>query len=89
MVFGFCLLIEAGYQQYRGVTTAPPGLLVSEQLAGIVKSGEIVRQKDPDDFRVVMALRWFFGIVSAFAGIVIASTLENKIVWIRFRLISR
>src|SRR5579859_746901 len=68
MIVGFWLLSKAAYQQYQGITTAPV-LLVEERLAGIVKSGEIVRQKDPEDFRVAMTFHWFFGVVSAFAGI--------------------
>ena len=68
VILGFWLLSKAAYQQYRGITTAPV-LLVEERLAGMVRSGEIVRKTDPDDFRVAMTFHWCFGIVSAFTGI--------------------
>ncbi len=68
VILGICLLSKAAYDQYRGITTAP-AVLAREQVAGIVKTGEITRQTDPDDFRVAMACRWFLGLVSAFAGI--------------------
>jgi len=67
LILGIWLLGKAAYQQYRGITTMP-AVTVREQLTGIVKSGKIERQKDPDDFRLAMTLHWFFGIVSAFAG---------------------
>jgi hypothetical protein len=68
MILGFCLLSKAAYQQYRGVTTES-AILVKERLAGIVKSGEIVRKKAPEEFRVAMAFHWFLGMTSAFAGV--------------------
>ena len=68
VILGFCLLCRAADQQYRGITTEPV-FLVEERLAGIVKSGKIVRQKDPEDFRVAMTFHWLFGIASTFAGI--------------------
>ena len=68
VILGVWLLTKAAYQQYRGITTAP-AMLAREQLAGIVKTGEIMRRTEPDDFRVAMTLHWLFAIVSAFAGI--------------------
>ena len=67
MILGFWLLSKAACQQYRGITTAPV-ITVEERLAGIVESGNIVREKDPEAFRVAMAWHWFFGVVSAFGG---------------------
>jgi hypothetical protein len=68
LILGFCLLGEAAYQQYHGITTYPE-VLVAERLAGIAKDGEITKRKSPEDFRMAMALRWFFGTLTALAGI--------------------
>jgi hypothetical protein len=68
VILGLWLLCVAGYQQYRGVTTEP-AILVEERLAGIVKDGEILKQRDPDDFRTAMTFHWLFGVVSTLSGI--------------------
>ena len=68
VILGCSLLGRAAYQQDHGVTNEPV-ILVREKLAGIVKSGELVKQKDPEDFRVAMTFHWMFGIVISFAGV--------------------
>ena len=77
LILGTCLLDKAAYQQYRGITTMP-AVTVREQLAGIVKSGKIDRLKDPDGFRLAMALHWFFGIVSVYAGMGLYQHVRRK-----------
>jgi hypothetical protein len=67
IIAGLCLLVRAGYQQYRGVTDDPIDI-----------SGDINRTKSSESFRGAIKSHWVSAGLTLFSGIVLYLIIRRQ-----------